>query len=150
MGECLSSGLSRRRRCAGWRPGPMGRRRCGVPAGFVFGPGLAACRYGRWSPGRDKLSADRAEVTPGFVSVVWWRAEDVHAMQGCSVAERGLVESCGVGQASFCGRPACGCGEVLESGGGGDLQGVQWFTIAYEEGVGFSDRKEDKVAGRCA
>jgi hypothetical protein len=31
------------------------------------------------------------EVTPGFVSVVWWWAEDLHAMQSCSVAERGLV-----------------------------------------------------------
>jgi hypothetical protein len=89
------------------------------------------------------------EVTPGFVSVVWWRAEDLHAMQGCGVAERGLVEWCGVGQASFCGGPACGCGEVLESGWGGDLQGVQWLAVAYEEGVGFSYRKEDEVAGRC-
>jgi hypothetical protein len=71
------------------------------------------------------------------------------AMQGCGVAERGLVESGGVGQASLCGGPARGCGEVLESGWGGDLQGVQWFAVAYEEGVGFSGRQEDEVAGRC-
>jgi hypothetical protein len=69
---------------------------------------------------------------PCFGSVVWWRAEDLNAPQGCGVAERGLVESGGVGQASFCGGPACGCGEVLESGWGGDLQGVQWLAVAYE------------------
>jgi hypothetical protein len=101
-------------------------------------------------PGRGKLSADRAEVAPGFVSVVWWRAEDLDAVQGCGAAERGLVEWCGVGQASLCGGPACGRGEVLESGWSGDLQGVQWFAVACEEGVGFSCRKEDEVAGRCA
>jgi hypothetical protein len=38
---------------------------------------------------------------------------------------------------------------MLESGWGGDLQGVQWLAVAYEEGVGFSYRKEDEVAGRC-
>jgi hypothetical protein len=82
--------------------------------------------------------------------VVWWRPQDLNAVQRCAVAERGLVESGWVGQASLCSGSACGRSEVLESGWSGDLQGVQMFLGAYEEGVGFSNWKEHEVAGRCA
>jgi hypothetical protein len=68
-------------------------------------------------------------------------AEQLDVVAGGGVAECGGVDRPGVGQAELAGGFA-GLGRgVLEAGGGGELQGVQWLVRADQEGVRAVDRE---------